>query len=471
MGVNAFLVFPFLRSLRLEAAEQSPFNLLYYVTFNGTPRNYWRPSGSGANYNLPELTNSLNPHKSDLTIADGLFHYSGMLSTNGTREQIENPHNAGLASVLTGAEITGKFDTARPKGPSIDQFIRQKVGQKVDFIFNPFNIINSPSGRNNISFNQNGKSVNSSTSLTRIFDSVFGQNISRVIADNTGGADKAKALQELKKSQYDKLAKEFTSLKRLLSASEYSKVQDLIEEVEDKRKEIQSQLMNEIITPVDPGVKPGQCNTSNLRKLTGNDDSGVEARLRMGIDMAVTAMKCGLINVGVISCGYGQAPNGVRFALKNNDRSGWHEISHSDPGQNKYNKHRQVFKWTAEQYAYLVGEMKKNGLMDNTLSVWTSSYGGNDASPNHHIGDNPIYYLAGNMNNYFKKGHYVKFGRPSRPSWLQVPWAVGVGSKNRHEYVLHKRNNADFLSTVTDAMGLGNQFGYKPTGVINDLKS
>ena len=118
LGAGAVLLSPFVRNLTAQAAGgPGDGNLIIFYTPNGFRRDAFGATGTETNFTMRETTAALEPHKSQLSIFQGISN----MAYPGTANSHEN-----ITRILTCVEGT---EVKKGGGPSIDHFIAGKLGQ------------------------------------------------------------------------------------------------------------------------------------------------------------------------------------------------------------------------------------------------------------------------------------------------------------------------------------------------------
>jgi hypothetical protein len=202
----------------------------------------------------------------------------------------------------------------------------------------------------------------------------------------------------------------------------------------------QKQLKSLLETPL-------TCAKPTIEQGLGIIEANSDKLSKIMVDLLVDAMKCGLTRSGFFTLFDTNAYDIYFSWLKNINPNfsdsktpglkvsefpvlHFHSMTHGagkDPGTQMY---RDANRWHIEQAAYLLKRLSSepegaNGnMLDNTLVLWadTLSIGGG-----HSVTRMP-WFLAGNVNNYFRSGRHVITTKdaPTNPLLVSIASALGV---------------------------------------------
>ena len=397
-GLGAgLLAAPFVQLLNHRAAHADGVakRLLIFFSPNGTIHRHWRPSGSGSNFSFPEgsVLEPLAPHREDLVVIDGLDFYTG------------NNHEGGMAAMLTNRG-TASTET---RGMSLDQFVASRLGGGDRFASLEFGVLTDIWGggqQTRMSYSGAGQIVHPDADPWRAFGRMFG--------DLTGDALAQARRKERRLKVLDLARGELGDLHRRLGREEKIKLEAHLDALRQVEQSFDADLSCEVPTA------PEQLNKD------ANDN--VPAITRAQIDLAVTALACGMTHVASVQLSHTVSP--VVFSWAGNTE-GHHSLSHSDDG-NTHGVQQFVAaeRWCAQQFAYLLDRMKTmpdpdggGSLLDSTVVLWAKEMGDSRA----HVCESVPFVLAGGG---FRTGRFINAGGQSHSTLLvSICHALGLDNQ------------------------------------------
>jgi hypothetical protein len=132
------------------------------------------------------------------------------------------------------------------------------------------------------------------------------------------------------------------------------------------------------------------------------------------MDIAMLALQCGLSPI--VSLQWSHTVSPVVFSWLGLS-AGHHDLSHA---QN--DDFVAAERWYTQQFAYLVGEMKTRGLLDDSLVVWVKEL----ADSSLHNAISVPFVLAGKAGGALQTGRFMDFGGTSHHALL-ASIAQGMG--------------------------------------------
>jgi hypothetical protein len=142
---------------------------------------------------------------------------------------------------------------------------------------------------------------------------------------------------------------------------------------------------------------------------------------KLQMDLMSAALQCGATNVASLQ--HGNSVDQCTYPWLGVRRSG-HDLSHGG----SHTDQQKVYKWYAEQYAYLLGKLDavKEGagtMLDNTIVLWIMEFGD---SYGHRL-RNLMWFVAGNAGGFLKQGQVLKFpGRSVSDLHATIQNAFGI---------------------------------------------
>jgi hypothetical protein len=160
-----------------------------------------------------------------------------------------------------------------------------------------------------------------------------------------------------------------------------------------------------------------------------NDNFPAIGRLQM--DLLLMAHACELTHVSALQFSR-EAADPVFTWLNMGITRGHHAISHDATSvATSQTELAAIDKWHAEQYAYLIDGMQKNGLLDSSLVVWVNGLAaGNVHSHGPTVGNTPFpqpIISAGGAGGRFATGQYLMAPRGTNTNAVYVAFLQAAG--------------------------------------------
>lgn len=350
-GAASLLAAPFVRLLHggtARADASTAKRLLVYFTPNGTvPARLW-PTGSetALSFGAGTILEPLAAVQDKVTVIKGLqFHNA-------------NNHEGGMAAMLTnrGGAAT------ESQGKSIDQFIASRIGQGTRFSSLEFGVQTSAwggSSQTRMSYSGPSTFVTPDDDPDHAFQRMFG--------DLLGGETAAARLRARRGSIVDLASAELADLHRRVGAEERIKLETHIESLVAMEQGLSE------TTTCEPGQAPGISGG-----VLANDNFPAVAASQ--IELAVTALACGMTNVASVQMAHTVSP--VVFSWLGLTE-GHHSLSHiDDSNQAGIADYVAAERWFAERFVDIVQSLDAlpdpegdGSMLDSTLVVWAQELG------------------------------------------------------------------------------------------------
>jgi len=408
-------VHPLVRLLRADTGTP-PKRLLVYFSPLGTVRDAWVPSGSETSFTFGEILAPLDALKSELVVFDGIAQQ---------REIYRSANHQETGGILTGMRVIGDLEGSSHAHISIDQFIANDATVTGGAPFRSLSLAAwhgryyaflPLTSKMYVSALGPGRAVVPEGLPQAAFDRVLGG----FTTPAPMGSEPDPRLVR-RQSVLDAVARELGELQPGLSATERAKIDQHLTSV----RELEMRLMATPFSGASCGALPDRPSEYAI-----NDDATLDTRIRLQIDLAITALACDRTRVAVIT-----AEGGPSWA-----RHPWlgisdpmHEITHSP----SYTEHTQIARWHAGEFAYLLERLRSipestGSLLDNTLVAWVTEQGCRTPSTEHSRVNMP-WMLAGKAGGALRTGRFLRL--------------TGVDTNG-------------FLITVMNLMGIaGDRFG------------
>ena len=385
-----------LRAGRARAASGGAKRLVIFFSPNGVVHSHWRPTGGGADFTFPagSILEPLAPHQADLIVMDGLNFF-----------QADN-HEGGMAAMLTckgGAASVGA-------GASIDQYVATELASPTKFRSLEFGVQTSPWGGSNqtrMCYAGPGQFVTPDDDPSSVYTRMFG--------DLMGGDEEVAKLRARRQRVVDLLVDETKALRARVGSEERPKLDAHIE----------------ALASVEQGLQAGGSCDAPVAPGTTNPliDTSIPAVTKAQIDLAVTGLACGLTNVATIQLSHTVSPS--VFSWLDGVAEGHHALSHIDDSNAAgVAQFAACERWSAEQFAYLIEQLKalpepdgEGTMLDNSVVLWAKEMGDSRA----HVCTDVPFVLAGSACGYFKTGQYLSFaGEPHNKLMVSICNALGL---------------------------------------------
>jgi hypothetical protein len=358
---------PFLPLLNASGQEMGfPKRLLLVYTPDGTGYTDWMPTGSSTDFNLGPIHQPLEPHKADIRILGNM-----RLTVGGAGEG----HAYGMAGLWTASRCKEGtlFDggnehmTGWGSGTSIDQTIARAYGMGKPYMQPPDSATPETPYRTLELGVQTGSEhivrrmiyagddapIASDDDPYSVFDRLFGSM----------GADAGATQRRLmaRRSVLDLVSGELSQIQSHGAAlAERPKIEAHLEGI----RAIEQRLSIAASTCAPPTI-------DGMMDINANDN--FPALVRLQTDLAVRALSCDLTRVASLQFSRG-------FSNIRHNWIGASEAHHSLSHTPARDWNESIDTWYAEQFAYLLEQLKSvpegdGTLLDNTLVLWGRELG------------------------------------------------------------------------------------------------
>lgn len=405
LGVGAALLLgPVLDGLHREARADAPKatarRIIFFFSPNGTVHQFWRPQGDNTDFTFApgSILEPLAPVQKDIVVCDGI-DFQGF-----------DNHEPGMRGMLTGRPDGGIFG-----GKSVDQFIASAIGQDSRFPSLEFGVLTNlwgSSGQTRMSYQATGQATEPEDNPTEAYKRMFGD----VLASSDPGAA-ARVLQK-RSSIIDVVRGDLADLRSRLGASERAKIDQHLDAIRSMEKGLSGG--STCAVPVAPDA---------LDPMSMTD---VPAIGKAQTDLMVLGLACGMTKVSSIQWSHTVSPLLMSWLGLGEAH---HELSHKDDSNTQgVQDFVKAERWFAEQFAYLVTQLKATpdpqgggSLLDTSLVVWTKELGDSRL----HDAKSVPFVLAGGANGALSPGRYLKFGGASHTLFLaSLCRAMGVDTSS-----------------------------------------
>lgn len=386
-----------------------PRRFIVMWTPNGTVPDAWGASGSETNFTLSPILEPLTPHKRDILVLDGI---DALSAYNGPGDA----HQRATGQCLTGTELQeGNFVGAEGRssgwanGISVDQAIAVHVGQQTRFRSLEFGVFNAGANVNSrISYSGPAQPLPAENRPRAMFERLFGSPM-----ENDAGREERLARR---KSVLDAVATRYQGVIPKLGAEDREKLDRHLTSV----REIERRLDN-----VGSGAActvpaaPKDVGTSNLNLIP---EAG-----KLQMDLLVSALTCDVTRVATLMW-MNSATDKTYPWLDIHDAH--HDLAHrGDNDMDAKDKLTRIYRWYAEQFAYLIAKLKSvpeggGTLLDNTFVVWISEHSKGNIHDRHTL----PYVAAGKAGGAVRPGRWVRYNGevPHNNLWVSCLNMFGV---------------------------------------------
>jgi len=409
---GATLALPFLELRSGQARAQTasaPKRLVFYFNGEGNLIDRWRPSvasGAALPAQLPPTLAAISGYKSKLNL---LYPIDNVVAdTMGG-----NDHNKAGRSLLTCNVFTGG-ETSGAAGPSIDQYVKQKLGlTSLELRVGDPNDV----GEYQMLFSGPGQAVTGESNPQRVFDRLFGGVAAAAPAPGSvsgvpsrpAAPSAADRLAQKRSDVMSLVSESFTALRSQAGALDRQRLDAHAQRVQELEAELQS------LASMAGSPSAGASGAIGCGKPVIGTPTDHPTRSKAQMQNAAMAMACNLAQVVTIQdTRYDVQPfEWLGLNLPN----GWHASVHD---RSPLPMLQQGYGWYATAFKDLLDAMdavdEGNGttLLDNSLVVWITEFGDGATHNTHGI---PVVW-AGKLGGALRTDRYLQF-------------ADGVSSTNR----------------------------------------
>ena len=389
LGASAFLA-PWLPLLNASGQEDAPRRLLLFFTPHGTVWDQFRPTGGETEFTLSRILKPLAAHQKKIVVLDGL----------GVRDDGPGaPHTKGPALLFTASPLLNDGAFVREdcsggctfgwnSGPSVDQVLAQKIGNKTAFKSLEFGV-RSGGGFPGAHISYAG----AKTPMPPRQDPVAAFN--ELFANLNLSEDESAALRRRREALLKVVGAELTSIEPRLPSADRPKIQ--------AHRAALSDLQTQLFRPVPVCSIPGKPNTAD--RPSDAADS-LPWMLDRQIELLVAALRCDLTRIASLQLRVGENDGYPYRYIGINDEH--HATSHLTT-QADLDKLATIYTWYADRFAHLLDLLDAvpegtGTMLDNTLVIWGSEIGTGYS----HDFKNVPFVVAGGGNHGVRTGRYLK---------------------------------------------------------------
>lgn len=412
-GAGAVAVaLPFLDAMLPRRANAQamtpPTRFGVFFSSNGVIDPDWVPQGGETDFTLSTSLAPLQAHRNDIVVLHGLNAETSYM-------QEGNPHDLAMAHMLTGMRMQGStFGRAghildgTAGGPSIDQALAKVIGNDTKLRSLELGVQSTISDLEPMVTRMSYGGPNDPRTPLDDPKQVF----TRLFGDTLASQAEIEALHKRQKSVLDAVLAEFNSVSGTLGYDDKQKLERHATAIRDIERQLElvdkPALAGCMIPSMAPDVqvevfdcirdgRPNKC-------LTGFAEIG-----KVQMDLMVLAFACDLSRVVSLQWSTAESTT-VHSQIGIADEH--HLMSHDI--LNKAPLMTQVNVWYAQQFAYLLSEMKKipeagGTLLDHTLLFWPNELSEAEVHDRRGL----PYVLAGKASGKVPTGRFLRFnGNP-----------------------------------------------------------
>jgi len=353
-----------------------PNRFVLWFNGNGIPEKYWIPLETGTDFTITPCLAPLAPYRNDIHVVTGLDNPAARLPGPG------NDHHRSMSALVSGTQFTGRG----AGGPSIDQAIAARVGGNSRFRSIQVGVSQESFGESiqrNMSWAGYDRALPPEMLPQKLFDRLFGSRDTSWI--------------NRKKSVLDAVQQDAEVLRKSLGKDDQSRLEEHLASVRDVERAIAS--LPPEYRQVDPPEADGDM--KDWPKIS-----------RLQSDLLVHALASGQTRVASYMLTKCQGLS--RFPWLGHTAARHHDYTHADgkaPGSKGADGQRilrDICRWHAEEFAYLVGKLKSTpegdgNVLDRTCLVYIHEH----AEANDHKNNGLSVIVAGHAGG-LKTGRHTR---------------------------------------------------------------
>jgi len=320
------------------AAEKPIENrFVFWFNGNGIPERAWIPSEEGPDYRMTPCLSPLAPFRSSMHVISGLDNAAAMVPGPGSG----NGHHNSMAGLMTCRQFSGRGST----GASIDQVIASKIGNDSRFRSLQIGVSQESFGESiqrNMSWAGYERALPPEMIPHRLFDRLFGER-------EEGWVNR-------KRSILDAVREDATALKKKLPSDDQARVDEHLSGIRDMERSIAG-LPPEYQRVDPPDFEGDMKDWPRIAKLQ-SDLLAQALATRQTRVASYMLTKCQGLS---------------RFPWLGYTSARHHDYTHADgkaPGADGVEGQRvlrDICKWHAEEFAYLLATLKSIPEGDGTV--------------------------------------------------------------------------------------------------------
>ncbi len=380
-GTGAMLALPLLDAMKplasaatpagnaAAATAKHPVRMAVLYMANGVNPNHWTPKGAGADFELAEAMQPLEPLKKDILVLTQLWN-AGSDTGDG--------HYVKTGGFLTGQTIQRTTGNNLRAGISMDQVAASRVGHMTALPSMELGLEPPATGVDtNVGYTQlYGAHIAWSSPTTPLakeinpqfaFDRLFRSNVA---------ARRADALRD--SSVIDAVLDDAKSLRGRVGQDDRLKLDEYLESVRSVEKRIAFDARRQKAeADSDPLVRAELDKLGRRIHDYYNDPAKASERrgnhtehTRLMLDLIALAFWTDSTRVGTFM--FGNSVSGRNFSFLDGVKGGHHQISHHENDDAKMEQYKRINAWHVAQYAYLLERLRslkegEGNVLDNSM--------------------------------------------------------------------------------------------------------
>lgn len=400
-GAGTLMALPWLdamvpTSALAQSVKKTPVRMGFLFVPNGVNMEYWKPTTTGAAYQLPEILAPLKNVRPSMSVLSGLAQMKAFANGDGPGD-----HARSAATWLTGVQARKTNGSDIQAGISADQLAARAIGDQTPFASLEIGCErgalagNCDSGyscaySNSISWRSPSTPVAKEINPRAVFERLFG-----------GGDELEKLESTAKRTEYNLSILDFIS-------EDAAKLKDRLGNRDKQKMDEYFQSIREIENRLQKFEKDNRSKAlAGVQAPAGGVPADRGDHIRLMGDMMILAFQADLTRV----CTFMFANEGSNRPYREiGIGDGHHDISHHGQDPEKLQNKKLIDIYHTEALAYILEKMQtikepEGTLLDNSMIL----YGGGISDGDRHNHDNLPLLLAGKAGGRIPTGQHFQF--------------------------------------------------------------
>lgn len=424
-GAGIAIALPFLEAMQTRRAgaqsSEAPQRFGIFFSANGVIDADWRPTGTETDFTLGASLAALAPHQSDIVVLHGLD-----AETSYMPNQSANEHDLSMSHMLTAMRIQGNqagraghILDGTAGGPSIDQALAAEIGGETKLRSLELGVASTITDLEplviRMSYGGPGDPRTPMDDPQQVFTRLFG--------DGENTEQEIQTLHRQRRSVLDAVLSEFQSVDATLGYDDRQRLERHAAAIRDIENQLDLGDTSGCSVPSSP---PDVSNELFDCVRDGRQNVCLASYTEIGkaqMDLMVLAFACDLSRV--VSLQWSTAESTVVHSHLG--ITGEHHLMSHDLAQFS-GELTQINTWYAEQFAYLLSELKAipegdGTLLDNLLLFWPNELSQGEV----HSRRGLPYVLAGRAGGQLPTGRFLEYsGEPHNQLYTSFLNMFGV---------------------------------------------
>lgn len=410
-GLGATVALPLLDSMvpamAATPAGKSRYSFLHVP--HGAAPGYWRPTGTGKDWQLSRILTPLAPFKDRITVISGTDH---RMATSLSPEESAGDHSRTAAVYLSAAHPKRTEGQDIEAGISIDQVLAQKIGQEsplpsLELCIEDVGSLGvcgvgySCAYTNSISWSSPTSPLPMERNPQIVFERLFGD----------GGSAEARAARKREdRSILDSVLADVGRLKRGLGASDLARLDDYLEDIREIERRI---ALAERTAAVD-AERP---ETAELP---------FDAHVKLMLDLQVLAFKADITRIATMMFSRDLS---AKVYTESGVPDAYHALSHHQSDPVRMERYAKLNAYHASIVGYFLEKLRStpegdSNLLDNSLVMYGSPMSDSNL---HDHNDLPVLIAGTAAGRYETNRHIVNpKGTPLANLFLTIAEKEGI---------------------------------------------